>query len=150
MVAAGQGRVYSCAIEGVLAIVGGKWKLFILWLLQHETLRYAELRRRIDGVSERVLINQLRELEADGLVHREQYPEVPPRVEYSLTEKGRSLAPALAGLAAWGETHVMGAGSRSTTGAATPTSSHANGRSSASPATPAERETPARSRPTAL
>lgn len=110
MVATEQGRVYSCALEGVLAIVGGKWKLFIIWLLQPETLRYAELRRRIDGVSERVLINQLRELEADGLVHREQYPEVPPRVEYSLTAKGRSLAPALAGLAAWGEAHVMGSG----------------------------------------
>lgn len=104
-------RGYSCAIEGVLAIVGGKWKLFILWHLQHETLRYAALRRRTEGVSERVLINQLRELEADGMIHREQYPEVPPRVEYSLTEKGRSLAPALAGLAAWGEAHVMGSGS---------------------------------------
>lgn len=101
-------RVYTCEMEAALGVVGGKWKLFILWNLQDATLRYAELRRRTPGVSERVLINALRELEADGVVHREQYPEVPPRVEYSLTERGRSLAPALAGLAAWGREHAMG------------------------------------------
>ena len=103
----GQGERYGCEIEAVLAVVGGKWKLFILWQLRHGTLRYAQLRRRIEGVSERVLINQLRELEADGMVHREQYPEVPPRVEYSLTEKGRSLGSALDALVAWGREHAM-------------------------------------------
>ena len=111
MIEAKQGRVYGCELEAVLGIVGGKWKLFILWNLRSGTLRYAELRRRTPGVSERVLINQLRELEADGMVHREQYPEVPPRVEYSLTDKGRSLSPALDALGAWGKEHVLGAGS---------------------------------------
>lgn len=76
--------------------------------MRHGTLRYAQLRRRTPGVSERVLINQLRELEADGMVHREQHPEVPPRVEYSLTDKGRSLGPALETLAAWGREHAAG------------------------------------------
>lgn len=97
---------YGCEIEAVLAVVGGKWKLYILWTLRDGTLRYAQLRRRITGISERVLINQLRELEGDGMVYREQYPEVPPRVEYSLTERGRSLAPALESLAAWGREHA--------------------------------------------
>jgi DNA-binding HxlR family transcriptional regulator len=99
--------VYGCEIEAVLAVVGGKWKLFILWTLRDGVLRYAELRRKIHGVSERVLIEQLRELEADGMVRREQYPQIPPKVEYSLTAKGRSLAPALDALAAWGRDHAL-------------------------------------------
>lgn len=98
--------VYGCEIEAVLAIVGGKWKLPILWHLRKGVLRYAELRRRLPGISERVLINQLRELEADGMVHRTQYPEVPPRVEYALTEKGCSLTPVLTILAEWGREHA--------------------------------------------
>jgi DNA-binding HxlR family transcriptional regulator len=101
-------QAYGCEIEAVLAVVGGKWKLFILWNLRHGTLRYAQLRHRIEGISERVLIKQLRELEADGMVHREQYPEVPPRVEYSLTERGHSFGPAIESLADWGRQHAMG------------------------------------------
>lgn len=98
---------YGCEIEAVLAVIGGKWKLFILWNLRDSTLRYAELRRAIRGVSERVLIEQLRELEEDGMIHREQYPQIPPKVEYSLTARGQSLTPVLDALAAWGREHAM-------------------------------------------
>ncbi|NEE00986.1 winged helix-turn-helix transcriptional regulator [Phytoactinopolyspora halotolerans] len=84
-------------------VVGGKWKSLILWELDNKgTRRFGELRRGLPGVSEKVLIQQLRELEEDGIVHREVYREVPPRVEYSLTELGVSLNAALEPLGEWG------------------------------------------------
>lgn len=90
-------------IEVALAAIGGKWKAVILAHLLQQTRRFNELRRLLPKVSQRMLTNQLRELETDGLVHREVYPEVPPRVEYSLTHTGQTLAPLLAQLSAWGE-----------------------------------------------
>ena len=96
----------TCPIEAVLKAIGGKWKILILWNLLGETRRFGELRRRLPGISERMLIQGLRELERDGIVHREQYPEVPPRVEYSLTPKGRDLTPILNQLALWGVEHL--------------------------------------------
>lgn len=84
-------------------VVSGKWKGLILWELNaHGVRRFAELRRGLVGVSEKMLTQHLREMEADGLVHRRVHAEVPPRVEYSLTEHGRSLNEALAPLGAWG------------------------------------------------
>jgi len=94
---------YFCGIDAAMDVVSGKWKSLILWELQeHGVRRFAELRRGLSGVSEKMLIQHLREMEEDGLVHREVYREVPPRVEYSLTEHGRSLNRALGALGEWG------------------------------------------------
>ncbi|MEU6950108.1 MULTISPECIES: helix-turn-helix domain-containing protein [unclassified Streptomyces] len=100
-----KGRLtYGCGLDAAVDVVGGKWKPLILWALHaHGPTRFGELRRQITGVSEKVLIQQLRELEADGVVHREVYPEVPPRVEYSLTGLGEALNTALLPLGEWGE-----------------------------------------------
>ncbi|TPQ19646.1 winged helix-turn-helix transcriptional regulator [Streptomyces sporangiiformans] len=98
---------YVCGLDAAVDVVGGKWKPMILWALHDGgTLRFGELRRHVAGVSEKVLIQQLRELEADGIVHREVYPEVPPRVEYSLTELGKALNTALLPLGEWGDRHM--------------------------------------------
>lgn len=94
---------FTCGLDAAVAVVGGKWKPLILWALQDEPRRFGELRRHVPGVSEKMLTQQLRELEADGIVHREVYREVPPRVEYSLTTLGRSLHTALLPLGDWGE-----------------------------------------------
>lgn len=96
---------YECGLDVAVDVIGGKWKPLILWALHVRTLRFAELRRGMPGVSEKVLTQHLREMEADGLVHREVYPEVPPRVEYSLTELGESLNTALEPLGLWGDAH---------------------------------------------
>ncbi|MFG3188082.1 winged helix-turn-helix transcriptional regulator [Streptomyces omiyaensis] len=94
---------YFCGIDAAMDVVTGKWKSLILWELhEHGTRRFAELRRGLPGVSEKMLVQHLREMEEDGLVHREVYPVVPPKVEYSLTEHGVSLNTALESLAAWG------------------------------------------------
>ncbi|MET9846358.1 winged helix-turn-helix transcriptional regulator [Streptomyces ossamyceticus] len=94
---------YICGIDAAFDVLSGKWKGFILWELEvHGVRRFAELRRGMPGVSEKMLTQHLRELEEDGLVHREVYAEVPPRVEYSLTEDGRTLNRALEPLGAWG------------------------------------------------
>ncbi len=84
---------YRCPVEATLDVIGGNWKVVILFWLKDGTLRCGELRRKIPGISERMLIQQLRQLEGHGVVRRQVYPEVPPKVEYSLTEYGRSLRP---------------------------------------------------------
>ncbi|WP_113975052.1 winged helix-turn-helix transcriptional regulator [Nocardia puris] len=76
---------YTCGLDATLSVLNGKWKMLILWPLSERPHRFGELRREVRGVTEKVLTTQLRELEADGIVHREVYDEVPPRVEYSLT-----------------------------------------------------------------
>lgn len=94
---------YVCGIDAGMDVVSGKWKSLILWELDaHGVRRFAELRRGLPGVSEKMLTQHLREMEEDGLVRREVYREVPPKVEYSLTEHGVSLNAALAPLGAWG------------------------------------------------
>lgn len=103
-----RGQTSLCGLDIVLEVVGGKWKSLLLWELRDEPRRFGELRRRMDGISEKVLIQQLRELEADGIVHRRQYNEVPPRVEYSLTPFGESLNTALEPLCEWGERNAAG------------------------------------------
>jgi DNA-binding HxlR family transcriptional regulator len=98
---------YFCGIDAAMDVVAGKWKSLILWELHHHgTRRFAELRRGLPGVSEKMLIQHLREMEEDGLVHREVYREVPPKVEYCLTEHGVSLNAALASLGKWGTERI--------------------------------------------
>lgn len=92
-----------CPLLRALSVIGGKWKLPILWHLCDGAVRYGELKRGVRGVTHMMLAQCLRELEADGLVSRRDYGERPPRVEYSLTERGRALLPALRELYAWGE-----------------------------------------------
>ena len=97
---------YSCGIDAAMDVVGGKWKALILWALNERTHRFGELKRAVPGVTEKMLTQQLRELEADGIVHREVYDEVPPRVEYSLTEDGVALNAALEDLGEWGARRI--------------------------------------------
>jgi DNA-binding HxlR family transcriptional regulator len=100
-------RTYTCGLDAAIAVMGGKWKGLILFSLGEGPLRFGELRRAVVGISERVLILQLREMENSGLVHREVHRQVPPKVEYSLTEFGRSLNAAMAPLGEWGEDNLQ-------------------------------------------
>jgi DNA-binding HxlR family transcriptional regulator len=93
---------FTCGLDVTLRIISGKWKPLIVYFLSQGPNRYGELRRAVRGVSDKMLIQHLKELEADGLVLRTDYKEVPPRVDYTLTPLGRSLAAALAPLCAWG------------------------------------------------
>lgn len=93
----------ACPVETTLTLISSKWKVLIVRDLLAGTKRFGELRRSVGNVSQKVLTAQLREMEEDGLVDRKVYPEVPPRVEYSLTELGRSLEPVLSALWTWGE-----------------------------------------------
>jgi DNA-binding HxlR family transcriptional regulator len=106
MKTAGTRKQYSCGLEAALEIVSGKWPVLILWGLRTEAHRFGELRRRIPGISEKMLIQHLKEMEADGIVTRKDYKEVPPRVDYALTSFGHSLYEALAPLCEWGEKHM--------------------------------------------
>ena len=93
----------ACPVETTLMLIGDKWKVLILRDLMPGTKRFGELKKSIGSVSQKVLTAQLRDMEQNGLVHREVYAEVPPRVEYSLTELGRSLEPILDAMRNWGE-----------------------------------------------
>jgi DNA-binding HxlR family transcriptional regulator len=97
---------HHCPVEATLEAIGGKWKALILFWLRDQTCRYGDLRRKIPDISERMLTQQLRELEDDGIVHRKVYPVVPPKVEYSLTAYGRTLRPITDLMCKWGETHL--------------------------------------------
>jgi len=90
-------------IEITLNLIGGKWKVLILWLLKDRILRFSELKRKLPKITQKMLTNQLRELESDGLVHRKVYAQVPPKVEYSLTDLGKSFLPILKAMHKWGE-----------------------------------------------
>lgn len=100
------GHPDSCPVEATLDVIGGKWKGVILYQLD-ETRRFNELQRLIPGINRRMLTLQLRELEHDGLVHREVYREVPPKVEYSLTEFGQTLSPLILQMRDWGKMYVQ-------------------------------------------
>ena len=93
----------ACPVETTLTLIGDKWKVLILRDLMPGTKRFGELKKSIGSVSQKVLTAQLRDMEAKGLVHRQVYAEVPPRVEYSLTDLGRSLKPILDAMWTWGE-----------------------------------------------
>nr|WP_295763631.1 helix-turn-helix domain-containing protein [uncultured Oscillibacter sp.] len=93
----------ACPVETTLTLIGDKWKVLILRDLLPGTKRFGELKRSVGGVSQKVLTSQLRQMESSGLLTRTVYPEVPPRVEYTLTELGRSLKPVLDAMEVWGE-----------------------------------------------
>ena len=96
----------TCSVDAALDVIRGRWKPAVMWHLRSGTRRYGELRRLIPGISERMLVRQLRQCERDGIVARRVYPEVPPKVEYTLTERGRSLVAILQQLASWAERDV--------------------------------------------
>ncbi len=98
---------YRCGVEVTLAVLGGKWKGLILWHLRLKTLRFSQLQRRLLTVTQKMLTQQLRELESDGLVYRQVYAEVPPRVEYSLSETGRTVVPMLEAMCRWGQGYLQ-------------------------------------------
>jgi len=101
------GRSYDCGIGPAFAVIGGKWKAAILWELAEGPVRFGELKRRVQGITEKMLIQQLRELERDLLISRTVFHEVPPRVEYALTEWGIRLNVALGPIADWGDSYAQ-------------------------------------------
>src|ERR1700738_3012732 len=98
-------RAFTCGLDAALAVLGGKWQPLILFHWARGPRRYGELRRAVGRVSDKVLIQRLKELQADGIIARFDYGEIPPRVEYSLTAFGRTLGKALAPLCEWGTKH---------------------------------------------
>ncbi|MEM7416078.1 MAG: helix-turn-helix domain-containing protein [Gemmatimonadota bacterium] len=100
---ASEAEGHFCGVTHCMAVVGGKWKPIILYLLTKGVNRFGVMQRGIQGISKQMLTKQLRELEADGVVHREVYAEVPPRVEYSLTDRGETLLPVIRAMREWGE-----------------------------------------------
>ena len=99
----------NCPITATIDVIGGKWKPVIIWILLGGKRRFGELHKNIPGIALKVLSRQLKELEQHGIVQREVFPEVPPRVEYSLTEKGESLSDILKMLSAWSEKNILAA-----------------------------------------
>lgn len=107
MWAAMDDKKFICPLEFTLNIIGGKWKPLILWrLVNNKVMRYGEIKRSIKKVTHKVLSNQLKDLENDGIISRMEYPEIPPKVEYSLTEKGISLIPLLQDMVDWGNNNL--------------------------------------------
>ena len=96
----------GCAVEATLEVIGGKWKGVLLYHLLQQTMRFGELRRRLPDVTQRMLTLQLRELEHAGLIKREVYAQVPPRVEYSLTDLGKTLEPMILMMRNWGQIYL--------------------------------------------
>jgi len=103
--ARGKKKTVRCPVEGTLAVIGGKWKVLVLYYLLDGTKRFNELHRALEGISHRTLVKQLRELEKDGIVKRKIYPQIPPKVEYSLTPRGKDLQPVLFAMHAWNQKH---------------------------------------------
>ena len=99
--------VWNCPVEASIRLIGGKYKSLILWKLTGSTLRFSQLRREIPSATPKMLTQQLRELENDGLIRREVYPVVPPKVEYSLTDLGESIRPVLESMYAWGSGYLQ-------------------------------------------
>ncbi len=95
-------RTYHCAMDITMDYLGGKWKAVVLWYLKGKTLRFGEIKKRIPEITEKMLSLQLKALEEHGLIKRDVYPEVPLRVEYSLTDFGKTLIPVLDAVAKWG------------------------------------------------
>ena len=105
MVAGVRNNVKPCPVEWTLDVIGGKWKCVILWHVRGRVRRFSELRRLIPGATQKMLTAQLRQLEHDGLIDRRAYAQVPPKVEYSISEYGSSLSPLLETMCKWGVAH---------------------------------------------
>jgi len=99
-------KKFTCPVEATLNVIGGKWKVLIMWHLKDNVRRFGELRRMMPGVTQKMLTQQLRELENDGLINRKVYAQVPPKVEYSLTEYGNTLKPVLNAMCRWGNAYL--------------------------------------------
>ena len=97
---------YNCPVEATIDLIGGKYKAVILWHLMGKTLRYSELHRLVSRATDKMLAQQLRELENDGLISRKVYPVVPPKTEYSLTDFGKTLVPILDAMCNWGSDYL--------------------------------------------
>lgn len=102
-------QVEVCPVTKTQNVIAGKWKILILWHLSAQTRRFGELQRLVPGISKGILTSQLRELEHDHMVHREVYQEVPPKVEYSLTDWGKSFIPILESMGEWGKKYIANA-----------------------------------------
>jgi DNA-binding HxlR family transcriptional regulator len=100
-------NVQNCPVTATMAVIGGKWKILILYLIFNEINRFGKMGMILRDISKQMLTTQLRELENDGIIERKIFPEIPPRVEYSLTEKGRSLVPIINLMKNWGDEHVL-------------------------------------------
>jgi len=98
------GHEFHCAMDVTMRFIGGKWKTVVLWYLRKDKKRFSELKRMIPNITEKMLSLQLKDLEKDGIIERKLYPEVPPRVEYYLTDFGKTLIPMLEEIALWGRT----------------------------------------------
>ena len=99
-------RKYICSVEAAIDVIGGKWKPLILWVLKNGTFRFGELEDEFPGITQKVLTRQLRDLEQDGLITRKVYPEIPPRVEYTITQDGMTVVPILESLRDWADEHL--------------------------------------------
>ena len=106
MIMEGKCTGINCPIEATISLIGGKYKAIILWNLMNRTLRYSELHKKMPKATDKMLAQQLRELEKDGLIIRTVYPVVPPKTEYKLTEFGKSLAPILDAMCDWGNGYL--------------------------------------------
>lgn len=96
-----------CPVSATIGIIGGKWKPIILYLISHDINRFGEMIHMIDGISKKMLTDQLRELEKDGIIDRKVFNELPPRVEYTITERGLTLRPIILSMREWGLKHVL-------------------------------------------
>lgn len=99
-------KAYSCPVELTIDLIGGKWKAVLLWELSEKTLRFNELNRLFPSATRKMLTQQLKEMERDGLIYRKEYPQIPPKVEYSLTDFGRSFMPVLFSMNEWGKGYM--------------------------------------------
>ncbi|PTX61789.1 HxlR family transcriptional regulator [Melghirimyces profundicolus] len=100
-------KQYNCEIEAALEVIGGKWKAILLYHLTKGPKRTSELKRLVPGITQKMLTQQLRELEKDSVILRKVHSQIPPKVEYSLTEYGRTLEPVLNSLCHWGKRHIQ-------------------------------------------
>ncbi|MCY7296083.1 winged helix-turn-helix transcriptional regulator [Alteromonas sp. a30] len=106
-------KIYSCPVEVTIGVIGGKWKSVILYhLISQPVIRFGEFKRILPGVTVQMLTKQLRELESDGVIHREVYQQVPPKVEYSLTKFGKTLVPIVESMTNWGMNYAKSSGKR--------------------------------------
>ncbi|MBW4633203.1 MAG: helix-turn-helix transcriptional regulator [Iphinoe sp. HA4291-MV1] len=96
----------TCEVETTLRVIGGRWKVLIIRELMDGVKRFGQLQRALDGITQKMLTQQLREMEEDGIIHRKVYPQIPPKVEYSLTPLGESLQPILYAMHEWGIKHL--------------------------------------------